>query len=42
MTSVDRVEKLDMLHSIGADHVLDYTIADFTASGQLTFVPRVE
>jgi len=33
VTAVDRGEKLDMLLEIGADHVLDYTKEDFTASG---------
>ena len=27
-------EKLDMLRSIGADHVIDYTQEDFTKNGQ--------
>jgi NADPH:quinone reductase-like Zn-dependent oxidoreductase len=30
VTAVDRAEKLDMLRSIGADHVIDYTRQDFT------------
>ncbi|KPK28493.1 MAG: NADPH:quinone oxidoreductase [Desulfobacterales bacterium SG8_35_2] len=30
VTSVDSTGKLDMLHSIGADHVIDYTKEDFT------------
>jgi len=30
VTGVDRAEKLDMLRSIGADHVIDYTKEDFT------------
>jgi NADPH:quinone reductase-like Zn-dependent oxidoreductase len=30
VTGVDAPEKLDMLRSIGADHVLDYTQEDFT------------
>jgi len=34
VTGVDSTEKLDMLHSIGADHVIDYTQKDFTKSGQ--------
>ena len=34
MTAVDSAEKLDMLRSIGADHVIDYTQADFTQGGQ--------
>jgi NADPH:quinone reductase-like Zn-dependent oxidoreductase len=35
VTGVDSMEKLDMLRSIGADHVIDYTEEDFTKSGQL-------
>jgi NADPH:quinone reductase-like Zn-dependent oxidoreductase len=31
---VDSTVKLDMLRSIGADHVIDYTQEDFTKSGQ--------
>ena len=34
VTGVDCTEKLDMLLSIGADHVIDYTQEDFTKSGQ--------
>ena len=34
VTAVDHTEKLDMLRSIGADHVIDYTQADFTQGGQ--------
>lgn len=34
VTAVDHTEKLDMLRSIGADHVIDYTRADFTDGGQ--------
>ncbi|WP_426250668.1 NAD(P)-dependent alcohol dehydrogenase [Paenibacillus pabuli] len=34
VTGVDSSEKLDMLHELGADHVLDYTKEDFTARGQ--------
>jgi NADPH:quinone reductase-like Zn-dependent oxidoreductase len=34
VTAVDGTEKLDMLRSIGADHVIDYTQADFTRCGQ--------
>ena len=33
VTGVDSTEKLDMLRSIGADHVIDYTQEDFTKSG---------
>ena len=34
VTGVDSTTKLDMLRSIGADHVIDYTKEDFTKSGQ--------
>jgi 2-desacetyl-2-hydroxyethyl bacteriochlorophyllide A dehydrogenase len=34
VTGVDRAGKLDMLGSIGADHVIDYTQEDFTKSGK--------
>ena len=34
VTGVDSPSKLDMLRSIGADHVIDYTQEDFTKSGQ--------
>jgi len=34
VTAVDSTEKFDMLRSIGADHVIDYTQEDFTRSGQ--------
>ncbi len=34
VTGVDRAEKLDMLLSIGADHVVDHTKEDFTRNGQ--------
>jgi NADPH:quinone reductase-like Zn-dependent oxidoreductase len=33
VTGVDSTEKMDMLHLIGADHVIDYTQEDFTKSG---------
>jgi len=33
VTGVDSTAKLDMLHSIGADHVIDYTQEDFTKRG---------
>ena len=33
VTAVDRASKLDMLRSIGAAHVIDYTRQDFTQSG---------
>ena len=35
VTGVDSAGKLDMLRSIGADHVIDYTREDFTRNGQL-------
>ena len=34
VTGVDSTEKLDMLRSIGADQVIDYTQADFAKSGE--------
>ncbi len=34
VTAVDSTGKLDMMRSIGADHVIDYTRRDFTDSGQ--------
>jgi NADPH:quinone reductase-like Zn-dependent oxidoreductase len=34
VTAVDNTGKLDMLRSIGADQVIDYTQADFTKSGE--------
>ncbi len=34
VTGVDSPSKLDMMRSIGADHVIDYTQEDFTKSGQ--------
>ena len=34
VTGVDSTEKLDMLRSIGADRVIDYTHEDFTHNGQ--------
>jgi NADPH:quinone reductase-like Zn-dependent oxidoreductase len=33
VTAVDHTIKLDMLRSIGADHVIDYTKEDFSAAG---------
>ncbi len=35
VTGVDSTRKLDMMRSIGADHVIDYTQEDFTKNGQL-------
>ncbi len=35
VTGVDKPGKLEMLRSIGADHVIDYTQEDFTKSGQM-------
>jgi len=34
VTAVDSTEKLEMLRSIGAGHVIDYTQEDFTQSGE--------
>jgi NADPH:quinone reductase-like Zn-dependent oxidoreductase len=34
VTAVDSAGKLDMLRSIGADHVIDYAQEDFTQSGE--------
>jgi NADPH:quinone reductase-like Zn-dependent oxidoreductase len=34
VTGVDSASKLDMLRSIGADHVIDYAQEDYTKSGQ--------
>ncbi len=34
VTGVDHTEKLEMLRSIGADHVIDYTQEDFTKNGK--------
>ncbi len=34
VTGVDSTRKLDLLRSIGADHVIDYTQEDYTKSGQ--------
>jgi NADPH:quinone reductase-like Zn-dependent oxidoreductase len=34
VTAVDSAGKLDMLRSIGADHVIDYAREDFTGNGQ--------
>jgi NADPH:quinone reductase-like Zn-dependent oxidoreductase len=34
VTAVDSTKKLEMLRSIGADHVIDYSEEDFTKNGQ--------
>ena len=34
VTGVDHAVKLDMLRSIGADHIIDFTREDFTKNGQ--------
>ena len=34
VTGIDSTRKMDMLRSIGADHVIDYTQEDFTKSGK--------
>jgi len=34
VTAVDSTRKIDMLHSIGADHVIDYTQTDFTKNNR--------
>ena len=34
VTGVDNAEKLDLMRSLGADHVIDYTREDFTSNGQ--------
>ncbi len=34
VTGVDSTSKLDMMRSIGTDHVIDYTQEDFTKNGQ--------
>ena len=34
VTGVDSTRKLDLMRSIGADHVIDYTQEDFTKSGK--------
>jgi NADPH:quinone reductase-like Zn-dependent oxidoreductase len=35
VTAVDSTAKLDMLRSLGADHVIDYTQEDFTTNGEI-------
>jgi NADPH:quinone reductase-like Zn-dependent oxidoreductase len=34
VTGVDNPEKLEFMRSLGADHVIDYTRADFTSNGR--------
>ena len=34
VTAVDRTEKLDMMRTLGADHLIDYTKEDFTKNGR--------
>jgi len=34
VTAVDRTEKLDLMRILGADHVVDYTVEDFTRNGR--------
>ena len=34
VTSVDRTDKLEMMRTVGADHVIDYTEEDFTKNGK--------
>ncbi|MCP4963852.1 MAG: NAD(P)-dependent alcohol dehydrogenase [bacterium] len=34
VTGVDHTDKLEMLRSIGTDHVIDYTAVDYTATGE--------
>jgi NADPH:quinone reductase-like Zn-dependent oxidoreductase len=34
VTGVDNTEKLDLMQSLGADHVIDYTKEDFTKNGK--------
>jgi len=35
VTAIDSTGKLDMLRSLGADHVIDYTQEDFTKNGEV-------
>ena len=34
VTAVDSTHKLEMLHTLGADHLIDYTQEDFTQTGE--------
>jgi NADPH:quinone reductase-like Zn-dependent oxidoreductase len=34
VTGVDNTEKLELMRSLGADHVIDYTKEDFTKNGK--------
>ncbi len=34
VTAVDRTDKLEMMRTVGADHVIDYTKEDFTKNGK--------
>jgi NADPH:quinone reductase-like Zn-dependent oxidoreductase len=34
VTAVDRTEKLDLMRTLGADHLIDYTKEDFTQNGR--------
>jgi len=34
VTAVDRTDKLDLMRTLGADHVIDYTKEDFTKNGR--------
>ncbi|HEY3403685.1 MAG TPA: NAD(P)-dependent alcohol dehydrogenase [Ohtaekwangia sp.] len=35
VTCVDRKEKFEILHSLGADHIIDFTITDYTNTGKM-------
>lgn len=34
VTAIDHTTKLDFLRSLGADHVIDYTVTDYTKTGE--------